>query len=390
MKLKRSIASSRTLTPRVSALHAALFAFPMLFAAAPAGAVQYSVTKLGPFDGTYIDARSLNAAGQVVGEVNSRAFLWQSGSMQDLGTLGGTYSSATGINAAGEVVGSSTTRVGAPFDSPPQRAYLRQSGIMQDLGTLGGAWSNAYAINDAGQVVGQASTSVTYYDGPSRNPPPTKSHAFLWQKGSKQDLGTLGGNHSTARGINAAGQVVGWANTSANVDHAFLWQSGSMQDLGTFGGTFSYAYDINDAGQVVGVAKTSANISRAFLWQSGSMQDLGTLGGSFSSANAINAAGQVVGSSATSGGFSSVFLWQSGSMVDLNSLIDPMAGVRISSAIDINDSGQILARGCSTTFNITNCNPVLLTPVPEPETYLMMLAGLGLLAAKVRRRNSTQ
>ena len=103
-----------TLTPHASALHAALFALPMLFAAAPASAAQFSVTKLGALGGTNSVAQGINAAGQVVGNASTsgyagtyayHAFLWQSGSMQDLGTLGGTYSSAHGINAAGQVVG---------------------------------------------------------------------------------------------------------------------------------------------------------------------------------------------------------------------------------------------------------------------------------------------
>ena len=74
-------------------------------------------------------------------------------------------------------------------------------------------------------------------------------------------------------------------------------------------------------------------------------------------------------------------------MTDLNSLIDPLSGWTLDVASDINDSGQIVASGCHTTYR---CNVLLLTPVPEPETYLMMLADLGLLAAKARRRNSGQ
>ena len=58
----------------------------------------YSVIDLGTLGGGYSRAGDINASGQVVGESNSHAFLWQSGIMTDLGTLGGSDSTANGIN----------------------------------------------------------------------------------------------------------------------------------------------------------------------------------------------------------------------------------------------------------------------------------------------------
>jgi probable HAF family extracellular repeat protein len=66
------------------------------------------------------------------------------------------------------------------------------------------------------------------------------------------DLGTLEGPSSLANGLNASGQVVGYANTSSGCRHAFLYSGNSMQDLGTLGGEKSHALGINNSGQVVG------------------------------------------------------------------------------------------------------------------------------------------
>jgi hypothetical protein len=63
-------------------------------------------------------------------------------------------------------------------------------------------------------------------------------------------------------------------------------------------------------------------------------------------------------------------------MTDLNSLAslpDGYAGYVIGNAIGINNSGQIL---------------VVASYAPEPETYVLMLAGLGLLGFVAGRQKS--
>ena len=127
------------------------------------------------------------------------------------------------------------------------------------------------------------------------------------------DLGTLGGVCcSTASGISARGQVVGYSAAAPGEPHAFLWEARTgMQDLGTLGGTISIASGINARGQVVGASDTAAGPDHAFLWEAGTgMQDLGTLGGPYSTALGINARGQVVGESATAAGPSHALLWE--------------------------------------------------------------------------------
>ena len=82
-------------------------------------------------------------------------------------------------------------------------------------------------------------------------------HAAYWQIIGLTDLGTLGGTNSRAEGVNDAGQVVGSADTSAELQHAFVWEDGVMTDLNDLlppdsGWVLTRAVNINEAGQIVG------------------------------------------------------------------------------------------------------------------------------------------
>ena len=59
-------------------------------------------------------------------------------------------------------------------------------------------------------------------------------------------------------------------------------------------------------------------------------------------------------------------------MTDLNSLAH-LPGVVLTNAWDINNNGQVIALGL----------------IPEPETYALMLAGLGVVSFMARRRKSS-
>lgn len=228
----------------------------------------------------------------------------------------------------------------------------------------------AYGINSSGEVVG--------YGRVQTNAPPF--HALLWSGGSVTDLGTLGGSNSVGQGINDAGQVVGGSLVAGNAGtHAFLWSGGTMTDLGTLSGSiFSYAEAINNAGQIVGWSNltnsTGIGPQYATEWNGDNIIDLG-----IGNAYAINDLGQVVGSNN-----GRATLWSGGSAIDLNTDIAfGGAGWTLGSAFGINDRGQIVGVGLNP---LAESSAFLLTPVPEPSTWIMMILGFaGLGFAGYRR-----
>lgn len=232
-------------------------------------------------------AFDVSDAGAVVGVGSSSsnvypfsAFVWTSSAgLAGLATPDGSFSRARSVNASGQIAGD--------VEGGPAAATLWDAdGKATSLGTLGGPESGADDINDAGQVVGWSHT------------PDYAGHAFLWTPGAgMRDLGTLGGSWSEATGINALGHVTGWSMTAEGRAHAFLWKPETgMVDLDPKGGE-SFAEAVNDRDEVVGYHYPEGG-ALAFFWAADTgLVELGTLGGEFSRAWDLNDQGVIVGDS---------------------------------------------------------------------------------------------
>ncbi|HWZ81590.1 MAG TPA: hypothetical protein VNW47_03135 [Terriglobales bacterium] len=307
----------------------------------------------------------------------------------DVGTFGGPNSSYLQplpgpggrlVNNSGTAVGSGDTATPDPyciffnFDCYVAYGFKWQDGVANALSPLPGFnglnSATGLWVSDSGLTVGVSENGLDPLSGAPA------IEAVLWgTDNSLTDLGTLGGNESSANAVNSRGQVAGGAlNTiadpytsnfyvgGATQVHAFRWtRSHGMQDLGTLGGTDSAAFSINERGQIAGMSFTNTTVNPTtgvptldpFLWENGKMLDLGTLGGTFGVAFALNNRGQVVGYSDLAGDNTGVhaFLWdQQGGMQDLGTL-----GGATGVALSINDAGDIaggdsLADGSGRSF----------------------------------------
>jgi hypothetical protein len=359
-----------------------------LMACGSAFGFSYSAYDIGLFGGFGFDTSmtgqsNMSPAGHVLVNVGSTSqpihyFLTGPDGVgeTDLGPYGSSGFGGifvAGVNASGRVAGG-TTGFGAnsAFISGPDGAgrtpiFSGASPLIVNGQTLVVGNSNVTGINSLGQVIGGVQVgngNRGFITGPNG------IGASLLSM-TTTDAG--GQSVSTALSpwlINNAGHVVSSILVPGPV-HLFLTDGdgANAHDLGSM----TFAAAMNASGQVLGVSG-----NQWVLTGPGGTGE--TVLGAISGAefHGLNDAGQVVGRV----GSRAVISDMNGSgFVDLSGLAPLANGQVFINAYSINNSGQILAKTTTGIF--------VLTPVPEPETQAMLIAGLAIIGGIARRRRAT-
>jgi len=161
-----------------------------------ANGAMYSLGTLGGLESA---ALGINDDGVVVGWSTASdgvqyPFRWSAAT--GMVALGTTSGSAYAVNVHGQVVG----------DTDGRAALWDLAGVRTDLGAaFGGDYSWAYGINDAGQVVGQNGTYIPPDpNGPTTDPGYWDYEALVWDRSNGARMPTLVGGSAVYEGLYSA------------------------------------------------------------------------------------------------------------------------------------------------------------------------------------------
>jgi len=182
----------------------------------------------------------MSAAGRVVVGVDRHvapaiAALWLPGDCrEDLPALfAGGSASALAVNGDGTIVGGSAQPdVQSKFQVPVRWTLVAGAWQIDQLDSRAGTVSGS---NGAGDLVGTVSISCASASSCNRG-------VIWYAAGGSRELGTLGGESTTPRAINAAGEVVGLSNLANGDGVPFFWsETAGMRQLPVSSGGWAFA-----------------------------------------------------------------------------------------------------------------------------------------------------
>lgn len=275
-----------------------------------------------------------------------------------------------GINDAGIVTGEWTD------PALVDHGFLAQGGSFRSFDApaadtvkviaIRGTWASG--IDNAGTVVG------TYTAGGAQ-------HGFLRNAaGATSTLDIPGHLHTGLGAMNSTGQILGsYADSNAVLGGTSFLRDpgGALTVIAMPGSTFSAADGMNDAGVIVGGYYDAANALHGYMRSAaGVYSTVDVPGATATFLNSINNAGWSIGEYDVGATAHAFVRDPSGAIVTLDG-----PGASFTSGTGINNLGDIVGQYCDAA-NV--CHGFIGAPVPEPDAWLMMAAGL-LAATRLRR-----
>jgi hypothetical protein len=301
----------------------------IVFSASAAQAA-YTVVPLTVPGSTFTQLFGVNDAGQVVGGSSLGGFVYSGGTFTFLPSINGVLPTAFGISNAGLVVGSYSTSLG----STESNGFLYDGTAYSTFNVPGFSSTQIRGISLDGRY-------LTGYDNI------TNTRGFVYDRAtlSLTVLQHPSTGAAIIQGANSAGLVTGGFSGPSGGAVIYNVVDGSTTVYNTVGGTTSPRFrGINDDGLISG-------------WGT-----VGTLGGGSTTVG-------LVGSFA--GGWQTITSPNGTDRTDLQGLNN--LGVVVGNYFDANS--------IFTGF--------IATPVPEPQTYALLVAGLASVLLAVRRKRAT-
>jgi hypothetical protein len=325
---------------------------------------------------TYVDLRQAYGVGAIITDMNDSGSIIGGGSGGDGGGWiidGAGFRHLPLVNGWQPVTPRAINNAGdilvASYNGFRNDTLIYRNGVYTDIGVRGTyEYGAGRDINDSGVVVGGGG-GVGY-------------HAFRWENGVTTFLPDLGGAWASA--VNSEGVVCGYNTVGSSQPNAAKWTSAGLVNLTPPATRWGWARDINDAGVAVGEHEaTGTGAHRATMWLADNTEViLGDFGGGtgVSRAWAVNDSNQAVGYATDATGRSFGAYWANGNTYKLIDLLPAGHGYSAGPGVAINGSGWILTHA----FDGTYSTALLMKPVPEPDSILIVVAGVGL--AILRRR----
>jgi uncharacterized membrane protein len=266
------------------------------------GTRAYGINKAGDIVGTYVVSDPV--------AVNSHGFLLENGRFTTIDFPGGFGTEAYGINAAGQIVGVYWDNQGAALGS---HGFLLSGGRFTRIDGPHAVVTRALGINEGGQIVGVYTVKRPSGIPGSESGGPLRrlfdhryaydyGHGFVYANGRFTNVdfpGAAHGEQTLARGISAAGRVVGTYLDRAYVTHGFMLAKGNYMTVDVPGSRETVAAGVNGADEIIGHFSYPAGYGPGFQWRQGRVTVIDFTrvvpGASLTVPCGINDAGLIVG-----------------------------------------------------------------------------------------------